>query len=137
MIESIGVREAESLFKFIDSYKVEETDFKMIDPFETVESDQFHSKWIMVKDEYITAGDQRVISKFFWAKRSRSFPYGWFNRVFKGANRAVDTDCRSFTIDIPFSSHRSFLKLYLLIDEEANTEKNDQHNIFDVELVKV
>lgn len=139
MIESITAREAESLFNVINEYTVKPSDFKMVDPFESIKHDKFSKKWIMVKDEYITAGDSNEIPKYFWAKRARSFPYSWFNRNLKGANRAVETECVSFTIDIPFTSHRSFLKLFLLIDEEANTENyySEQHNIFDVELVKV
>lgn len=142
MIESVTAREAEALFSFIDSYKVEMSAFKLINPFEPEESNKFSNKWIMVNDERITAGDPNRCPPNFWAKRDRSFPYSWFNRNLKGANRAVETECVSFTIDIPFTSHRSFLKLFLLIDEEANTEKKhsekqQHHNIFDVELVKV
>lgn len=125
------------MFKFIDTYDVKKSEFVMVDPFVPNESDKFLSKWIMVKDEYITVGDSNKITPCFWAKRAHKFPYEWFNRNIKGANHAVDTECVSYTIDIPFSSHRSFLKLFLLIDEEANTEKSDQHNIFDIEFVKV
>lgn len=96
-------------------------------------------KWIMGKNEIITAGDSNISSPYFWEKRSTQFPYNWFNKYLKGANNAIEVDFKSFSINIPYTSHRSFLKLFLMIDEETNTEipGSEHYNIFDLEFVKV
>jgi len=111
---------------------------------------KFDSKWNMFKDEYVTVGSSDLAPSNFWAitrlNYRECFWLKLYNDMFKGV--VSETDCVSYTIDIPYTSHRAFLKLFLLIDYESNTKINAMSatsidsdtnifTIFEMDLVQV
>ena len=161
MIKSITQREAQSFFtSILRKVKPIKSNHKLTDRFGDInyekyfkpESNQspksepkniFKGKWVMLNDEYITVGSYEKNPQHFWARRSEHGWIGYFNENIKGANRAVEVNCESYSICIPFTSHRAFLKLFLQIDDEANTEVRTKSgrkvikNVFDEEFVRV
>lgn len=145
MIKSVNAsREAQMLFDcFISKYKAEESPYTMVSPYG---KPKFSNKWNMFKGEYITAGSEDFDPDSseselpsFWAKRANEPWSRIWNGFFKGA---VESHCVSYTINIPYTSHRSFLELFLLIDREADTEiprtedSKGAYSIFDIDFVE-
>lgn len=149
MIKSVKAsREAQMLYDcFISKYKTNESPYTMISPHSQSPDSQFNQKWNMFKGEYITAGSESIDTdsadsgiQFFWGKRGHERWYKLWNGFFKGA---VESHCVSYTIDIPYTSHRAFLALFLLIDRDADTEiprtrENNKgaYSIFDIDFVE-
>lgn len=139
MISTITAREAQMLFdRFIKNAVPVPSKFNVIDPFC---EDKFSNRWEMFKDEHITAGSEEEAPSHFW--RFRYDHMHLYNSCLKGA---VENDCVSFTINVPYSSDQKFLELFLLIDMEANTDVTKdasgnviatKDNLFELEFVKV
>jgi len=128
--------------------------FQLINPhgFGTAQEWKFSGRWFIYKDEYITAGSDEKAPEGFWKKRSigENLPFwrgltGKYNEYIKGA---MDCDVISYTIDIPYTSHQSFLQKFLDIDRKADTEpilkstgsnnlNDDVSYLFELDLVKV
>ena len=139
MISTISAREAQMLFdKFIKTAEPVPSNFAVVDAFGDC---KFSNRWQLFKDEIITAGSEDTAPKHFW--RLRHDQRQFYNTYLKGA---VENECVSYTIDIPYSSDQKFLELFLLIEMEANTEVTKdakgktiatKDNLFELEFVKV
>lgn len=141
-----GVRDSEvedGFKKFIHEYKPILSDYSMVTPYGKGKY-KFSGTWNMFKDEYVTKGTKSLETgdiEYFWARQylytDRFFDCADFNNFLKGGG---DSEVISFTIDIPYTSSRSYLKFFLSVDRGVETETLESmqdSDIFSNDLVKV